>query len=180
MPAINYGMGRTFSLQTKAQAKPYQQATLSASMSYSITAMFVKLSLLAFYLRLSPSPTFRALTVGLIVISTGFGIGSVVAVGLQCIPLRMLWDPDAEGYCFDVNFFYFANAGIHIVTEIAIYVLPIPTLWKLQLPRRQKIGLCGIMSVGAMLIGISCYRIAKLQSLLNSNDPTRQYPCMRL
>jgi hypothetical protein len=99
----------------------------------------------------SPYSTFRFLTYILIFISAAFGVGSVVAVGVQCIPLSMLWDPTAPGgKCFNVTLFYFANAGIHIVTEILIYILPIQTLWKLHLPMRQKLGLCGLMGLGAM------------------------------
>lgn len=64
----------------------------------------------------------------------------------------MLWDASQPGHCIDVNSFYFANAGIHILTEILIYLLPIRTLWNLHLPARQKLGLCGLLSVGAMSV----------------------------
>lgn len=82
-------------------------------------------------------------------VSAAFGIASVFAAGLQCIPISMLWDPNQPGHCTQVNTFYFANAAIHILTELLIYILPIHTFWKLHLPTRQKLGLCGLMGIGA-------------------------------
>lgn len=83
---------------------------------------------------------------------TAFGVSSILAAGLQCIPVSMLWDPSVLGHCININNFYFANAGIHMVSEILIYILPIQTLWHLHLPMRQKLGLCGLMSIGAGLV----------------------------
>lgn len=62
----------------------------------------------------------------------------------------MLWDPGQTGHCVHIDTFYVANAGLHILTEILIYALPIQTLWKLHLPLKQKLGLCGLMGLGAM------------------------------
>ena len=143
-------MGKHIENQPQQWREPYVKADVTASLAYSVSAMFVKLSLLAFYLRLSPKPTFRILTWTMVVISATFGISSVFAAGLQCVPISMLWDSTQPGHCINVNNFYFANAGIHIFTEILIYLLPIHTLWKLHLPLRQKLGLCGLMGLGAM------------------------------
>jgi hypothetical protein len=127
-------------------------STLVASLSYSVAAMFIKLSILAYYLRLSVGSVFRALTFTMIAVSAAFGISSVLAAGLQCLPTSMLWDINQKGHCIQINRFYFANAGLHILTEILIYVLPISTFWQLHLPLRQKLGLCGLMSIGAGLV----------------------------
>ncbi|KAF4630434.1 hypothetical protein G7Y89_g7705 [Cudoniella acicularis] len=170
--ATRYGLGRHIEEQLPEWRRPYAIADLVASLSYSMSAMFVKLSLLAFYLRLSPNGMFRKLTYAMMVVSASFGVSSVIAAGVQCVPVSMLWDSTQAGHCIDVNSFYFANAGIHIFTELLIYILPIHTLWKLHLPLRQKLGLCGLMGVGAMLIVISCYRIVTIRDLLASNDTT--------
>lgn len=143
-------MGRHIEDQPAEWREPYVKGDLVAALAYSTSAMFVKLSLLAFYLRLSPSPTFRLLTYILIFISASFGISSILAAGLQCVPISMRWDSTQKGHCVNVNVFYFANAGLHILTEILIFILPVQTLWKLHLPLRQKLGLCGLMGLGAM------------------------------
>lgn len=83
-------------------------------------------------------------------ISAGFGIGSILSAGFQCIPLSMLWEIGVSGKCFDVVWFYFANSAINIVTDMIIYLMPIPTLWKLQLPVVQRIGLCAVLGLGGL------------------------------
>jgi hypothetical protein len=173
--ATNYGLGKHIEEQKPEWRKPYQQSMLVAAATYNIAAAFIRLSLLYFYLRIIQNRTFRLFTHIMIAISVSFGIGSVVAVGCQCVPLKMLWDQTAKGSCVDIVTFYFANAGIHISTEFIIYVLPIPTLWSLHLPTRQKLGLCALMGIGAMLIIVSCYRIATLQALLHSTNVTCKY-----
>lgn len=47
-----YGLGQHIEGQPTEWRKPYAIATIASSLSYSISAMFVKLSLLSFYLRL--------------------------------------------------------------------------------------------------------------------------------
>jgi hypothetical protein len=114
--------------------------------------MFIKLSLLAFYTRLSPERTFLILVYIGIVIVTGFGIGSVTAVLTQCIPLRMLWDSSQTGSCFHVVNFYYANAALNITTDVAILLLPMKFLWGLHMPIRQRISLCGIFGLGSLYV----------------------------
>jgi hypothetical protein len=148
--ATKYGLGKHIAQQPPEWREPYAKADLTSSLAYSISAMFVKLSLLSFYLRLSPNPTFRNLTKVLFVFCAGFGVSSVMVVGLQCLPTSSLWNPEHTGHCINTPAFYFANSGLHIFTEILIYVLPLHTLWQLHLPPRQKLGLCFLMCLGAM------------------------------
>jgi hypothetical protein len=130
----------------------FQKSVLTASISYSIANTFVKLSLLCFYLRLSPEKGFRTAVYTMIVICGTFGIACILIPGLQCRPLSMLWDPQQTGYCIDVESFYFANLSIHIATEIGIFILPVRTLWRLQLPLRQRIGLCVLLGMGGVYV----------------------------
>jgi len=100
----------------------------------------------------------------------------------------MLWDPTQPGHCVNITAFYFANAGIHIFTEVLIYALPLHTLWNLHLPFRQKLGLVTLITIGAgygallyilgisaqyiRLIVVSCYRLVTIRDLLASADST--------
>jgi hypothetical protein len=42
------------------------------------------------------------------------------------------------------------NAGINIVTDFALIILPIPVIQSLNLGRRQKIALISIFAVGGL------------------------------
>lgn len=151
LSATRYGLGRHHEQQKPEQVETYVKLTLVASLSYSAAAMFIKLSLLAFYLRLAPNNRiFIILVYVMIFVSIGFGLGSILTAGLQCIPISMLWDITVKGKCVDINKFYFANAGLNIFTDLMIYGLPIPTLWKLRLPVVQRVGLCVVLGLGGL------------------------------
>lgn len=40
----------------------------------------------------------------------------------------------------------------NIITDLIVLALPIPTLWKLHLPRRERIILVTLMSLGLMYV----------------------------
>jgi hypothetical protein len=50
----------------------------------------------------------------------------------------------------NANKFYSTNAGINIITDFALIILPIPVIRSLNLGRRQKIALISIFAVGGL------------------------------
>lgn len=50
----------------------------------------------------------------------------------------------------DREVIWFLNASVGLVTDSATLIIPIPTLIKLQMPRRLKIELISLFSLGAM------------------------------
>ncbi|KAH8600519.1 hypothetical protein B0O99DRAFT_668439 [Bisporella sp. PMI_857] len=166
-----YGLGKHVEHQLSSMVEPYQKALLVSSPSYSVSAALIKLSLLAFYLRLSRSMKFRiSLCDGIRM--CWFGVASVVTVTLQCIPLSMLWDSTKKGSCIQLQTFYYANAALNLATDFTIYAMPIPMLWRLHLPTIQRIGLCAVLSMGAVAVFASIYRLCTLHLLISSSDVT--------
>jgi hypothetical protein len=149
--ATRYGLGKHHTQQKPEWVEPFTKLLLASSLSYSASAMFIKLSLLTFYMRLTLDHIiFKNLVYIMIVVSIGFGVGSIMSAALQCIPISMLWDATVEGKCIDINKFYFANASLNIFTDTVIYCLPIPTLWRLRLPTVQRVGLCAALGLGGL------------------------------
>lgn len=74
----------------------------------------------------------------------------------QCQPVSDFWDrfsPAAKGpfHCgVNVNQFFDGNSIPNIITDAAILVLPIPFIWKLQLPKAQKLALTSIFILGVL------------------------------
>ncbi|OCT47202.1 hypothetical protein CLCR_02622 [Cladophialophora carrionii] len=65
------------------------------------------------------------------------------------MPVAFYWDKNIEGgHCIDMMAFWFSFSGFNIVTDVAVWVLPMPVLWKLQLPRKQKISLVAVFALG--------------------------------
>jgi hypothetical protein len=69
-----------------------------------------------------------------------------------CKPVAASWDPLLlpTAICVNRGGIYIATAVIGIVTDVMLISIPIPTIWGLQMPTKQKIGLTLIFGVGSM------------------------------
>lgn len=67
----------------------------------------------------------------------------------QCSPVRKLVDATGmvPGTCLDLYVFYLISLMIRLVTNIAIFSLPIPKLLKLQTKWQAKMGLVFIFGL---------------------------------
>ena len=195
--ATKYGMGRHVDQQPPEWRAPYGVADLIASLAYSTSAMFVKLSILALYLKLSPDQTFRLLTFCVIFISASFGVSSVLAIGLQCIPISMLWDPNTQGHCIKILTFLlrqrcasYVHGDSDICSSFEI-ILESPSPFQTKAwTIRFNVDRCGVglrvpfgfycvtisdNSFVTSLLVICTYRITTIKDLLNSKDLTCMY-----
>jgi hypothetical protein len=64
--------------------------------------------------------------------------------------LAGFWDVRIPHHCIDQIKFELAAAMLNIVIDLAIMVLPLPTIWSLQLPNRQKWALSGVFMLGML------------------------------
>ncbi|KAH0593537.1 hypothetical protein MHUMG1_08675 [Metarhizium humberi] len=96
-----------------------------------------------------------------------------------CLPTRAIWerfDPahsmSANNYTCEVDpvKFFYANAIPTIVTDLVMLMLPVPYVWRLQLPRIQKIALGCVFLAGVFVTIISMIRFYHLLSL-DLEDP---------
>jgi hypothetical protein len=65
-----------------------------------------------------------------------------------CVPVQKLWYPDLPGRCINQVSTWIANAVSTIATDVAILLLPIPQVWKLQLRISEKIAVLIAFSLG--------------------------------
>lgn len=57
-----------------------------------------------------------------------------------------------------------------IITDIAIYVAPMPMLWNIQIAFRQKIALFGVFGLGFFSVAAGCVRFAYVRKLSGEKD----------
>jgi hypothetical protein len=120
-------------------------------MFYNASLGFIKVSALSLYLRLTPNVNFRRIAGLMVTVVICQSLSNVTTCIFQCSPVEFIWNKSLPGgRCIDINAFYLANAALNILTDFLTYTLPMPMLWKLKLPRRQKIGLCGILGLGGL------------------------------
>jgi len=112
--------------------------------------MFIKLSLLLFYLQISPESSFRLCVWALACIITGYSVASVFVVIFSCSPVAKSWDITiTSGYCVNLPVFYVANLSLNSITDIAVLVLPFSLLWGVRMPLRDKIAVTCVFMTGS-------------------------------
>jgi hypothetical protein len=77
--------------------------------------------------------------------------GQLLITATQCIPIAALWDKtilDAKCTQLSPVALSWMPAIGNIVTDVIILVLPLPVVWRLKLPRQQKIGLLAVFCLG--------------------------------
>ncbi|PNH48803.1 hypothetical protein VD0003_g8326 [Verticillium dahliae] len=124
-----------------------------------------KTSLLTLYLRISPQRWFNIIIWSAIAIVASYTVTIAGLLLFGCKPIRSAWDPYVTGKCVDFPMVYIAIAVANIVSDVVLFVIPIPTIIKLKMPLAQKIG-AGIM----FGVATSVVRMVYLPSLLGSSD----------
>lgn len=113
-----------------------------------------KTSILLFYRRIFPSRKFHCAIWGLVAFTVCYSSASVLANVFSCRPISASWDIKYAGTaeCINRPVFYFAQAGLGIATDFATVIAPLPMMYNLQIPMRQKIGVGGILIMGSLYI----------------------------
>lgn len=130
----------------------YSRLILAAPLLYALCTACAKASLCLFYGRLSPGVAFQISVKATLVLIVGAYTGIFFSLLFACRPIAASWDPLLAGIaqCVNRGAIYITTAIIGIVTDVILLCLPIPTIWKLQMPLKQKIGLTGIFIIGSM------------------------------
>jgi hypothetical protein len=115
---------------------------------YNLALVSVKLGILAFYWRVFVHPNFRKVVLATTAFIIAWGIGITVTLFLVCRPLRAYWDSNVKGTCLTiVTFTYFTNIT-NLITDVWIFLMPVPMIWYLQLQTRKKLLLSLIFCMG--------------------------------
>ncbi|KAJ5766903.1 uncharacterized protein N7511_004519 [Penicillium nucicola] len=143
---------------------------------YNLTLVFAKISCLWLFVRLfRPRPFLMIayITMGCLVIA---GLWMTISGFFFCNPVRAFWSISPQvrsDKCLSASAVWFTNAGIQIGTDLVILILPMPLIWKLHMPRRQKYGVLLCFGLGIFVIATSSARLSQLAIMLHSNNFTK-------
>ncbi|KAK4543354.1 hypothetical protein LTR36_005713 [Oleoguttula mirabilis] len=89
----------------------------------------------------------------------------------MCIPVAAFWDLDIAGaHCLSHEVVWFINAGINIITDISIAILPLSRLKQLNIAKRQKIALMVVFALGGFTCVVSILRLESIYALTTGTD----------
>lgn len=134
---------------------------------------FSKLSLLTFYLYLSPQFYFRiAVWASIVIVATYTAVITLLMI-FHCNPIKKAFDfTITDGVCIDAGILYIATAVSNIITDVLLFALPIRTILALHMGLGQKLGAIFIFAMGSMTIATSIVRLVLLPPVLESTDPS--------
>ncbi|KAL9092818.1 MAG: hypothetical protein Q9165_004236 [Trypethelium subeluteriae] len=121
----------------------------------------VKISICAFYVRVFGKKSHTYITSYIItVVSIAWCLVTVFGLAFECGPLEAFWDhipPDT--ICGTTELEYAIINGLNALNDLIILLLPLPTIWKLQISTQQKVQVSFIFLLGSLTCGISLARL---------------------
>jgi hypothetical protein len=117
---------------------------------YATVTNLTKISVVAQYMRLFTEKWIRRAcmaTVVLLVIAAVYGIFAGIFI---CVPVRKFWTPKVTGHCENANTLWLIAAGLNIGMDWTVWILPMPVISRLRLPRRQMVGVIAVFALGGL------------------------------
>lgn len=136
--------------------------------------VLAKLVLCIFYYRLSPITWYRyAIHVTAFVTIAAF-TAVWFSVEFACKPIDAAWDLrlSAGAKCLDRPPVYMLQAIMGGVTDIALMLLPLPIILRLQMSWKQKLALVAWFGTGLITLGAAVARLVILIPSLKNTDTT--------
>ncbi|KAA8900308.1 hypothetical protein FN846DRAFT_909288 [Sphaerosporella brunnea] len=175
---VRYGIGKhIYDISTDS-------SNIALTMSYIGQILYVtslgcvKISLLLFLQRIFPTKVMRRLLRGLLIFVLCFGITNVFLFAFQCDTPEYYFTKikgDAQtngGVCLAPQVVYYPMAAINILTDVVIWLLPVPMIIKSRLSRKEKLGLLWVFVIGGVAVGASIVRPVNLRDIMEDGDPT--------
>ena len=87
---------------------------------------------------------------GLLIFILAWTVTLSVLLPLVCFPVARFWETSLPGTCVDQLAVWYVMAGVNIITDAAIFVIPLPVIKSLQLPTKQKMLLVVVFGLGLL------------------------------
>ncbi|RMJ13941.1 hypothetical protein CDV36_006426 [Fusarium kuroshium] len=158
-----YGLGKHVSPVILQTVPLYLKNFYVAVVLYAAALMFIKLTFLLHYYRLLAIQEMKKVYQAAIVIVGGWALSQVLVGIFICWPIQGFWDKTVDAKCIPNQPQWYINAAGNIVTDVMVFLLPIPAIRSLRLPRTQKFILAGIFSLGFFTVILSAIRIEYLK-----------------
>ena len=68
----------------------------------------------------------------------------------ECIPREKIWNPSIPGTCHDSHIELVVTAAFNAVNDLVILILPISSVWRLQMSTQRKIGISAVFATGLL------------------------------
>jgi len=111
----------------------------------------IKISFLFQYRRIFQSDLVRRICKWTIAYVIVWAAVQDIVLGLACVPISFIV-PSTAKWCLNTLPIWYFSSALSIGSDVAIFMIPLPSVLKLQLPRRQKFLVFGIFCLGFLYV----------------------------
>ncbi|MCJ1230933.1 hypothetical protein MMC12_007607, partial [Toensbergia leucococca] len=142
------------------------KSIMAFQITWAFANAFVKLSICHLYVTIfSKLRLFRIATFTVMGMSIAYAVVVVLETLLVCSPIAFNRDRIVRGGTCSTQIKAYEAVGIlNLLIDIAIIILPMPCLWKMQLPVSKRLGLTAVFGIGIVTCAISVVRIVAVTS----------------
>ncbi|KAF2188516.1 hypothetical protein K469DRAFT_448797, partial [Zopfia rhizophila CBS 207.26] len=138
-----------------------------------ISIMLTKLSILTLFLRFIPWGNLRVALYIIMAIVVVYSLVTSFVWMYACQPLEKIWDLTVTGgSCINLLKLQVFSGVMNTTTDAAILTLPVLFARKLQLPKRQKIGVMVVLMTGGFILIVTIIRLKISVDFVNTKDIT--------
>ncbi|KAF4546679.1 Integral membrane protein [Lasiodiplodia theobromae] len=93
-----------------------------------------------------------------------------------CTPVEKFWNPTVPGKCIDYLAIWYLHCSMAIATDLAIVIIPLPTIFNMNLESKKKWSLAFTFALGGFGCVTSIIRLYYLYFLTHTRDVTHYNP----
>ncbi|KKY28487.1 putative integral membrane protein [Diplodia seriata] len=166
---ISWGLGKHASDLDPNNVVMVLKLLVAFECVYCTGVGLVKFSLLFMYARIFPLKGFRIGAYILGFMTAGWVIAINCVSIFQCHPIKKAWYPLMDGSCIDIKASFIGNAVPNILTDVAILIMPVAQVWKLQVTSAQRASLVFMFLLGGFVLFASIYRFTTIMQFQTSD-----------
>ncbi|KAF2853080.1 hypothetical protein T440DRAFT_356896, partial [Plenodomus tracheiphilus IPT5] len=153
----------------------YFQSILAGLFLWTTSITLIRLSILFLYVRVFPVRKFVIICRMFMACELAYAIATYVTGLTICKPIGSFWGPSIEGrHCGDREALFLWHGVQNLIYDVLLVGLPMPLVWRLQLPVYKRVSLIGIFGLGFCICAITLSRVV-LTSVANIDSISQGY-----
>ncbi|OTA99600.1 hypothetical protein M426DRAFT_324995 [Hypoxylon sp. CI-4A] len=178
--APQYGLGQHFINLNVDVTQSYLKVFYIINASYNMSATFIKLSLLFQYLRLYRSGKMRIICMVMVGLVASWGAAYSFLAWFPCFPVGAYWNLEmkATRYAFGSEYAaelfrtYASHTAVNTALDMIVFAIPVPLYFQRETGKRTKLGLVGVVIMGAIVNALTIWRLATIVEHRATTSPT--------
>ncbi|KAG6368247.1 hypothetical protein INS49_002448 [Diaporthe citri] len=145
-----------------------------SQLTYLYGICFCKLAVGASLLRIASTKFWKHLVLGVMIFVFAYTTAGFVTLTfrqtllVQCTDIRILWDYSTKATCWAPSTLLalsYTNFSLNIITDLIFAIfIPVPMLWNINVTRRTRISLFGVLGLGCFACACAITRITYLST----------------